>query len=263
MKKYLAPVTAALLSLTMCMSMCTAAFAADSDSATAAKEVESVVNADGTTTKTVESALGTTVEVTASTGNTAAAVDGVLVPTSATIATGSDLVLAFTDTSGKVVKDVKLTIAAADSATILKVTDSIEVAGGVSVSVKAKDIVAAVDINASGFSGGSATIPLKVSNITKGEPVYGLHIVGGKAEVIPAVALANGVVAITTTSFSPVIIVKGTAPAAVKAPQANVSTTDDSVTSPKTADAGAAPILLVLAALSLTGACVCGKKYVF
>lgn len=258
MKKGLAVVTAAMLSIAMCMP----AFAAPSDEATAAREVSSVVNADGTTTKTVESALGTTVEVKASTKETAASVAGVAVPTSATVATGSNVVLTFTDAQGKVVKDVKLTIAAADTATIAKVTEAIELTNNSSVSVKAQDIVAAVEISAQGFSKGSATIPLKVSNVVKGEPVYGLHIVGGKAEVIPAVALDNGIVAITSTSFSPVIIVKGTAPAAVKVPQAEAPADNaGTTTSPKTSDA--MPLCLIFAVMSMAGACVLGKRYVF
>lgn len=256
MRKKLAVVMAAML--TLCMTV--PAFAAESDSATSVQEISSNDNDDGTTDEVVESALGTTVTVTASTAGTTESVGGVQVPTSAEVATGTGLVLSFTDASGKKAENVSLNINAASKDVISTVTTSISV-GGVNVSVQAKDIVAAIDITASGFSSGSATVPLKVDNVKKGEAVYGIHIKNGVAEIIPVVAVENGIVLITTTSFSPIIIVKGTAPAAVQkaaADTASAGSSDGAATSPKTADT--IPAAAVIALICLMGAAVCFRK---
>jgi hypothetical protein len=261
MKKRFAVVMSVMFTLTMGMT----ALAAGSDSATATQEVSSVVNADGTTTKTVESALGTTVTVSASTTKTTDVVDGVSVPTSATIATGSNAVLAFTDASGKKIENVSITVKAASTSVISTVTSSISV-GGQEVAVKAADIAAAIDLDVSGFSSGSATVPLSVDNVKKGESVYAIHIKNGAAEIIPAQVVDNGVVVITTSSFSPVIIVKGTAPAAATASTTAATVTADSSAeaekSPKTADAMPMAMAMIMAVIFLAGAAACAGKSV-
>lgn len=210
MKKRLAVIMAAVLTLAMSVP----AFAAESDSATAVKEISSVTNSDGTTTKTVENAIGTTVEVTASTSRTSTKVGDATVTTSATVATGSDIALSFTDASGKKIDRISLKITSAAPDVLAKVTSSFEV-NGKSVYADAKNIVAAIEISSTGFTSGKAVLPLKVDNVVKGESLYAIHIKNGVAEVIPAVAVQNGVVVISTSSFSPVIIVKGTAPVSV------------------------------------------------
>lgn len=290
MKKRLAVVMAAVLTLAMSVP----AFAAESDSATAVKEISSVTNADGTTTKTVENAIGTTVEVTASTAKTTTTVGSTKVPTSASVATGSDIALSFTDASGKKISRVSLKITAAANDVITKITSSIEI-NGKSVSADAKNIVAAIEISATGFTGGKAVLPLKVDNVVKGEALYAIHIKNGVAEIIPAVAVQNGVVVISSSSFSPVIIVKGEAPAVntadddddddtdtteasntktpvvtpaattpattVTTPAAAGSTTAteaSAATSPKTADA--LPYEAVLAVVCFAGAVLCIRK---
>lgn len=209
-KKNLAIVMAAVLTLAMSVP----AFAAESDSATAVKEISSVTNSDGTTTKTVENAIGTTVEVTASTSKKTTKVGDTTVTTSATVATGSDIALSFTDASGKKIDRISLKITSAASDVLAKVTSSFEL-NGKSVYADAKNIVAAIEISSTGFTSGKAVLPLKVDNVVKGESLYAIHIKNGVAEVIPAVAVQNGVVVISTSSFSPVIIVKGTAPVPV------------------------------------------------
>lgn len=209
-KKNLAIVMAAVLTLAMSVP----AFAAESDSATAVKEISSVTNSDGTTTKTVENAIGTTVEVTASTSKKTTKVGDTTVTTSATVATGSDIALSFTDASGKKIDRISLKITSAASDVLAKVTSSFEL-NGKSVYADAKNIVAAIEISSTGFTSGKAVLPLKVDNVVKGESLYAIHIKNGVAEVIPAVAAQNGVVVISTSSFSPVIIVKGTAPVPV------------------------------------------------
>ena len=288
MKKRLAVVMAAVLTLAMSVP----AFAAESDSATAVKEISSVTNSDGTTTKTVENAIGTTVEVTASTSRTSTKVGDATVTTSATIATGSDIALSFTDASGKKIDRVSLTITSVAADVLTKVTSALEI-NGKSVTADAKNIVAAIEISATGFTGGKAVLPLKVDNVVKGEALYAIHIKNGVAEIIPAVAVQNGVVVISTSSFSPVIIVKGTAPAessdndnddddtpvtiasntttpvvtpatttpSVVAPSTAGSTTAadaSTATSPKTADAF--PYVLALAAICFAGAALCIRK---
>lgn len=288
MKKRLAVVMAAVLTLAMSVP----AFAAESDSATAVKEISSVTNSDGTTTKTVENAIGTTVEVTASTSRTSTKVGDATVTTSATIATGSDIALSFTDASGKKIDRVSLTITSVATDVLTKVTSALEI-NGKSVTADAKNIVAAIEISATGFTGGKAVLPLKVDNVVKGEALYAIHIKNGVAEIIPAVAVQNGVVVISTSSFSPVIIVKGTAPAessdndnddddtpvtiasntttpvvtpatttpSVVAPSTAGSTTAadaSTATSPKTADAF--PYVLALAAICFAGAALCIRK---
>lgn len=209
-KKNLAIVMAAVLTLAMSVP----AFAAESDSATAVKEISSVTNSDGTTTKTVENAIGTTVEVTASTSKKTTKVGDTNVTTSATVATGSDIALSFTDASGKKIDRISLKITTVASDVLAKVTSSFEL-NGKSVYADAKNIVAAIEISSTGFTSGKAVLPLKVDNVVKGESLYAIHIKNGVAEVIPAVAAQNGVVVISTSSFSPVIIVKGTAPVSV------------------------------------------------
>ena len=288
MKKRLAVVMAAVLTLAMSVP----AFAAESDSATAVKEISSVTNSDGTTTKTVENAIGTTVEVTASTSRTSTKVGDATVTTSATVATGSDIALSFTDASGKKIDRVSLTITSVAADVLTTVTSALEI-NGKSVTADAKNIVAAIEISATGFTGGKAVLPLKVDNVVKGEALYAIHIKNGVAEIIPAVAVQNGVVVISTSSFSPVIIVKGTAPAeasdnddddddtpvtiasntatpvvtpaattpAVVAPSTAGSTTAadaSTATSPKTADAF--PYVLALAAICFAGAALCIRK---
>lgn len=288
MKKRLAVVMAAVLTLAMSVP----AFAAESDSATAVKEISSVTNSDGTTTKTVENAIGTTVEVTASTSRTSTKVGDATVTTSATIATGSDIALSFTDASGKKIDRVSLTITSVATDVLTKVTSALEI-NGKSVTADAKNIVAAIEISATGFTGGKAVLPLKVDNVVKGEALYAIHIKNGVAEIIPAVAVQNGVVVISTSSFSPVIIVKGTAPAessdndnddddtpvtiasntttpvvtpatttpSIVAPSTVGSTTAadaSTATSPKTADAF--PYVLALAAICFAGAALCIRK---
>ena len=288
MKKRLAVVMAAVLTLAMSVP----AFAAESDSATAVKEISSVTNSDGTTTKTVENAIGTTVEVTASTSRTSTKVGDATVTTSATVATGSDIALSFTDASGKKIDRVSLTITSVAADVLTKVTSALEI-NGKSVTADAKNIVAAIEISATGFTGGKAVLPLKVDNVVKGEALYAIHIKNGVAEIIPAVAVQNGVVVISTSSFSPVIIVKGTAPAeasdndnddddtpvtrasntttpvvtpatttpSVVAPSTAGSTTAadaSTATSPKTADAF--PYVLALAAICFAGAALCIRK---
>ncbi|MCI6022151.1 MAG: hypothetical protein MRZ64_10770 [[Bacteroides] pectinophilus] len=289
MKKRLAVVMAAVLTLAMSVP----AFAAESDSATAVKEISSVTNSDGTTTKTVENAIGTTVEVTASTSRTSTKVGDATVTTSATVATGSDIALSFTDASGKKIDRVSLTITSVAADVLTKVTSALEI-NGKSVSADAKNIVAAIEISATGFTGGKAVLPLKVDNVVKGEALYAIHIKNGAAEIIPAVAVQNGVVVISTSSFSPVIIVKGNAPViedsnnddddddtpvtiasntttpvvtpaattpAVVAPSTAGSTTAadaSTATSPKTADAF--PYVLALAAICFAGAALCIRK---
>ena len=288
MKKRLAVVMAAVLTLAMSVP----AFAAESDSATAVKEISSVTNSDGTTTKTVENAIGTTVEVTASTSRTSTKVGDATVTTSATVATGSDIALSFTDASGKKIDRVSLTITSVAADVLTKVTSALEI-NGKSVSADAKNIVAAIEISATGFTGGKAVLPLKVDNVVKGEALYAIHIKNGVAEIIPAVAVQNGVVVISTSSFSPVIIVKGTAPAeasdnddddddtpvtiasntttpvvtpaattpSVVTPSTAGSTTAadaSTATSPKTADTF--PYVLALAAICFAGAALCIRK---
>lgn len=288
MKKRLAVVMAAVLTLAMSVP----AFAAESDSATAVKEISSVTNSDGTTTKTVENAIGTTVEVTASTSRTSTKVGDATVTTSATVATGSDIALSFTDASGKKIDRVSLTITSVAADVLTKVTSALEI-NGKSVSADAKNIVAAIEISATGFTGGKAVLPLKVDNVVKGEALYAIHIKNGAAEIIPAVAVQNGVVVISTSSFSPIIIVKGNAPViedsnndddddtpvtiasntttpvvtpaattpAVVAPSTAGSTTAadaSTATSPKTADAF--PYVLALAAICFAGAALCIRK---
>ena len=288
MKKRLAVVMAAVLTLAMSVP----AFAAESDSATAVKEISSVTNSDVTTTKTVENAIGTTVEVTASTSRTSTKVGDATVTTSATVATGSDIALSFTDASGKKIDRVSLTITSVAADVLTKVTSALEI-NGKSVSADAKNIVAAIEISATGFTGGKAVLPLKVDNVVKGEALYAIHIKNGAAEIIPAVAVQNGVVVISTSSFSAIIIVKGNAPViedsnndddddtpvtiasntttpvvtpaattpAVVAPSTAGSTTAadaSTATSPKTADAF--PYVLALAAICFAGAALCIRK---
>lgn len=257
MKKRFAVLASTMLVLTMSMT----ALAAPSDQATATREVSTVTNANGTTSKTVESALGTTVTVTASTTKTTATVDGVSVPTSATIATGSNAVLSFTDASGKKIENVVLEVKAASNDVIKAVTSSVNINGN-DVAVKAADIVAAIDVSVGGFTSGSATVPLKVDNVKKGEAVYAIHMKNGVAEIIPALAAENGVVVVTTTSFSPVIIVKGTAPAAAKvlAPAGNDVAAPKDTTSPKTSDSYS--IAFVMAMAFMACAVACTKKSV-
>lgn len=245
MKKTLGFALIAILTLTMSMSV----FAAGSSSATAVTELSSTNNADGTITKVVESVTGTQVAVTAPVAATMS--QGVV--TSASIATGNNAVLAFTDTLGKKIDSVAISIKSAPEAVISNV-----LSGAVTgTTVKASDVVAAVEISVAGFNGGTASIPLAVSGVVKGESVYGIHIkADGTTEYIPAIASDNGVVNIVTTSFSPIIIVKGQMPA--KAPVATTTTATDTTTSPKTGEV--IPYAMILAFACLAGAAVCTKK---
>ena len=252
------------LAMLFTLSMSMTAFAAPSTSATTTKEVTSQVNTDGTTTAVVQSATGTKVTVVASTAASTASVkaaDGtaVTVPTSAKIATGTDAVLAFADKTGKKIENVTVAITPASNAVIESVLNGT----AIGTAIDASKVAAAVEINVAGFTGGTATLPLSVASIKKGEAVYGVHFLGnGSVEYIPAVASANGIVTITTTSFSPIVIVKGTMPATATATTATTTASaTDATTSPKTGDM--VVYVIMMAAACLAGAAYCTKKLAY
>lgn len=246
MKKVLGLALTALLTMTMCMSV----FAAGSSTVKTVTEQSVSNNANGTRSSIVESVTGTKVAVVTSAATTTS--QGVV--TSAAIATGDGAVLAFTDASGKKIDNVVLAISAASDEVISNVLKG-AVTG---TAVNAAQVAAAINIDVDGFTSGSATLPLKVNNVVKGEPVYGIHIkADGTVEYVPAVASENGVVIITLSSFSPVIIVKGQVPATA-ASTATTATTEAATTSPKTGET--APAALLLAAACLAGAFVCAKR---
>jgi hypothetical protein len=189
-------------------------------------------------------------------------VDGVAVPTSASIATDSKAVLSFTNANGTRATNVKIEIKAAAKSILAQVTSSFTVAGQ-TVSVEPKNIVAAIDIDVTGFTSGAATVPLKVSNVKAGEAVYGIHFKNGVPELIPAVAVSDNVVIITTSSFSPFVLVKGTAPSAISVPSvstdgnvANAAATDSSATAPKTAGPDFRMLLAVAAVFATASVAV-------
>jgi hypothetical protein len=224
-----------------------------------------------TTALAAESTTANTTSTTVKAENTTVAVE--TTGTNVTIAKSASSEVSFKDADGKDIENVTVKISAV---TATEQSTAIEKAAAAATSdtassIKAENVLAAVDVDVTGFTSGTATIPLAVGSdkVTKGEAVYAIHVTSSGIEFLDAKAVADGVVTVTTTSFSPIIIMKGTKPE-VKATSSDNKTDDKTTTDNKTdstakaAKTGeATSAVVLLAAVSVLGAAVCTKKYAF
>jgi hypothetical protein len=158
-------------------------------------------NEDGTATLTNE--YGTTVTMTVDESADAKIADG-------------NVVLAFADEDGNIVKDVTVEIKAIEETETTQIVEEALKQADQNADASKTEVLAAVNISVEGFKkGGSATIPLQLpsNSVKAGESVYVIHkLSDGTVETLSARVFADDVVTITTSSFSPFIIVKGENP---------------------------------------------------
>lgn len=175
--------------------------------------------------------------------------------TNVTVASSASSKLSFKDASGNDIANVTVKIAAASEEVKKDAITKAVAAAKDSSAIEESKVLAAIEVSVENFTSGTATIPLTVSGVTKGEAVYAIHVTSSGIEFLDAEATDNGVVTVTTTSFSPIIIMQGTKPEVATTTETKTETT----TAPKEGEATS--VVLLLAAVSVLGAAACTKKY--
>ena len=127
-------------------------------------------------------------------------------------------------------------------------------------SVEESNVAVVLEINGT-VKGASAKVTVTVAGIKKGEALYGIHIKDdGTTEIVPVEAIADNTIVITSSTFSPFIIVKGEAPKAAEPTTEPTEPAGEEPTSPQMGQT--LPYALLLAMGCLAGAAFCTKKLV-
>lgn len=245
MKKRLGIVLTAVLTL----AMSTTVFAADSPTK-GVVVVEKTNNEDGSKTTVAKNEDGSKVTATSTTG--------------VTVGSG-DVTMSFADESGNKLGDVKVTIKSVAEEEKKAFVEKAAAKAKDAADVKMSNILAAIDVKIENFTTGKASLPLTVSGVRKGDSVYAIHVLAnGDIEFLDAVAEADGVVTVKTTSFSPIIIMKGVKPELAGTGETGNSSgganTGNEIKAPQMGETHMSVFIMLLAAVALTGGAFCTKK---